>query len=144
MKKLRKKVEKQQTVVKEQMTDYQKIDDEMISEKKDFEMREDENKIAYDEFVTKLRLLERKLDDYHYLTDFKDTENEMELKKEQDNLERLEKIKMALLDAAHQNEFLHNKINTAEKRLIDLERKQIQLTLKEKLEIFKSTKKSKI
>jgi len=66
------------------------------------------------------------------------------MKKESQNNENLEKMKMTLLDIEHKNQFLNGKINNAERKINHLETVQVPLSLREKLEIFKSNKKKSI
>jgi hypothetical protein len=138
--KLRLKIEKQQGLVKEQINQYQDIDDQMILERKNYEAKEEENKDLYDEFLQKMKNLEKKIFEYQYLTVYKDNENEIVIRKKIEEIDDFEKLRMKLVDIEHQNQFLISKVNEAERQINELEALQVPLTLKEKLEMYKIKK----
>lgn len=137
---MRIKIEKQQGMVKDQINQYQEIDDQMIFDRKNFEAKQEENKSMYDDFMGKVKNLEKKIFEYQYLTVYQETEDEIIVKKQLEDKEEFEKLKMKLLDIEHKNQFLQSKINEAEKQIIELETLQVPLTLKEKLEMYKMKK----
>ena len=140
---LKKKIDYQSTIVKEQVSQYQNIDDEIINDRRNFELKEEQNKGTHDEFTTKIKNLEKKIYEYQYLTVYKDNENDIVSKKQNIEKDEFEKLQMKLLDIEHQNEFLLGKLNEAEKQINHLEALQVPLTLKQKLEIYKNKKENK-
>ena len=144
--KMKTKIEKQQIIVKDQIQQLQAIDDELIFEQKDFEMKENENKRILEEFKTKIKTLQVKIDEYTKFTEF-DLENELIMKKEIQEKEELEVIKMKLFDIEHQNQFLLIKVNEAERHLNEFKAVQNQPSFQQRLNLYKikikpSTKKN--
>ena len=84
--------------------------------------------------------LEKKIDEYKHLTDYKSVESEIVIRKTFEEIDYNENMKMKVLDLEHQNEFLLRKINEAEHKNNLIENIKVPLTYKEKLEIIRNRK----
>ncbi len=101
----------------------------MINEKIEFQAKQEENKKKFNEFTAKMKMLEKRIYEYKYMTVYKENQDEMDIKKENKDKEEIDKLKMTLLDIEHQNQFLHSKVAEAERRnaqMDSIQNEQIQ------------------
>ena len=129
-------MQKQGILIKDQSQNNENIEEMMKKEKKVYEIKEIENKKLYDDFKKKNNNLQKNVNDYRYLAENKNIESENENKKTIEEIENNEIIKMKVIDIEHQNEFLIRKILETERKLKEVEIKNLPLTYKEKLEII--------